>query len=91
VPDGRPGQLSWCVDLAERGVGGLEIGVLGYQRGQLVLERVVLGVGDRRIAGAVVQIVQPLDLGGQLLDAVFHRVCVRHASHIDYRRGLLRA
>ena len=44
-----------------------EVGVLGDERAQLVLERVVVGVGDVRLA-AVVRVAQLGDAGGELVD-----------------------
>ena len=44
--------------------------MLGDERGQLVLERVVIGVRDRTVALAVVGVVEALDLRAQLLDAL---------------------
>ena len=55
-------------DLLERVRVGRELGVLGQQRAQLVLERVVVGVGDERLA-AVVGVAQLGQPGGELLDA----------------------
>ena len=45
--------------------------MLGDQRPQLVLERVVVGVGDQRLA-AVVGVAQLREPLGELLDALFH-------------------
>ena len=54
-------------DLLERVRVGRELGVLGQQRAQLVLERVVVGVGDERLA-AVVGVAQLGQPRGELLD-----------------------
>ena len=55
-------------DLLERVGVRRELRVLGDQRAQLVLERVVLGVGDERLA-AVVGVAQLGEPRGELLDA----------------------
>ena len=47
---------------------GVKLGMLGQQRPQLVLERVVVGVGHERLA-AVVRVAQLGEPRGQLLDA----------------------
>ena len=54
-------------DLLERVRVGRELGMLGQQRAQLVLERVEVGVGDERLA-AVVGVAQLGQPGGELLD-----------------------
>src|SRR5262249_27385279 len=46
----------------------LELRMLRHERRQLVLERVVVGVRQHAVAAAVVSVVEPPDLGGQLLD-----------------------
>ena len=46
-----------------------ELGMRGDERPQLVLEPVVVGVGDERLA-AVVRVAQVADPGGELLDAL---------------------
>ena len=55
-------------DPLERVRVGREVGMLGQQRPQLVLERVVVGVGDERLA-AVVGVAQLREPRGELLDA----------------------
>ena len=55
--------------LLERVRVGRELGVLGDQRAQLVLERVVVGVGDERLA-AVVGVAQLGEPRGEAVDAL---------------------
>ena len=59
---------------------GASVGMRGDQLAQLVLERVVVGVGDERLA-AVVGVAQRDDPGGEVLDALAAAPCrVRYAS-----------
>ena len=65
-------------DLLERVRVGRELGVLGEQRAELVLDRVVVGVGDARLA-AVVRVAQVGDPRGELRDPL----AGRHVLRID--------
>ena len=62
--------------------------MLGDQRAQLVLERVVLGVGDLRLAD-VVGVAQLGEAGCQLVDALldFHQTGSQHAAACRARPG----
>jgi hypothetical protein len=56
--------------------------MLGDERRELILAGVVVGVRQRTVAAAVVEVVEPLDLGGQLGDAIayVHSRILPHAS-----------
>ncbi|GAA0373563.1 hypothetical protein GCM10010151_74530 [Actinoallomurus spadix] len=70
MPHRRTGQLRGRVDLTERAVGRLQLRMLGDERRQLILQRVIIGVWQRAVTRAVIQVVQTLDLSGQLSDAL---------------------
>jgi hypothetical protein len=69
-------------DLLERVRVGREVGVLGHQLAQLVLERVVVGVGDEGLA-AVVGVAQLGHPGCQAVDAVARVAHVPQATKRD--------
>jgi hypothetical protein len=64
------------------GVGGDELGVLGLEALELVVEGVVLGVGDLRRVLHVVAPVVVADLLAQLLDPAPHVHALGHAGII---------
>ena len=80
VQDGRR------ADLLERVRVGREVGVLGDQRAQLVLERVVVGVGDERLA-AVVGVAQLGEAGCKLSIRSFMPPGSQHAGACRVRPG----
>ncbi len=84
VADGRV-QDGGRADLLERVRAGREVGVLLDQRAQLVLDRVVVGVGHARLA-AVVRVAQLDDACRELLDAL---AGTRARAHGPVRYGVM--
>jgi hypothetical protein len=73
-------------DLDGRARGAREVGVGRLEGDQLLLERIVLGVGDLRSSLAVVELAVALDLLAQSLDALARLVLV-HAHLRPAARG----